>query len=396
MSEPKQLRSTSQLLFVMAAVVVVLAGVKAASVLVVPVLLALFIAIISQPMIDWFCRLGLPRFLALLPVVLLISAIVVLLTGLVVQSANEFVQNMPQYRERSSAQFDWVVAQAESYNISLDWDFLQAQLDPSRAINLTMNMLSGVGNFLTSFVIVLLIMVFMLGEARLAPSKIRLAFKSPQRTNNNVTVILRAINKYLALKTLISLVTGVIIGFGLWAMGIDHYLLWAVIAFLFNFIPNIGSILASVPAILMALIQYSPLMAGMVALLYLAVNVIMGNVIEPRVMGRGLGLSTLVVFLSLLFWGWMLGPVGMLLSVPLTMVVKIALGENEGTRWLAIMLSGDEIQRIADNPEQVDSYLSSGSGNGTTSGLSAGPSPAVPEAGFGGSEGNDAQLSSKP
>lgn len=353
MSDDNQTSSAGRILLVMAATVVVLAGVKSASVLVVPILLALFIAIICYPLIEWFHRIGMPRFLALLPVVLVISIIVFLLTGLVVQSANEFMQKIPEYRERSEAQFEWLAAHAETVNMPLNWELLQEQLDPSRAINLTMNMLSGVGNFMTSFVLILLIMVFMLGEARIITSKIRLAFKHPERTNHNVTAILSAINKYLALKTLISLVTGVLIGGGLWLMGIDHFLLWGVIAFLFNYIPNIGSIIASVPAILMALIQFSPLMAGAVALLYVAVNVVMGNLIEPRIMGRGLGLSTLVVFLSLLFWGWMLGPVGMLLSVPLTMVVKIALGESESTRWLAILLSGDEITRLADNPEQA-------------------------------------------
>lgn len=360
MSDENQMTSAGRILLVMAATVIVLAGVKAASVVVVPVLLALFIAIICHPLIAWFHRKGLPSFLALLPVVAVISIIVLLLTGLVVQSANDFMQKMPEYRVRSAEQFEWLAARAESFNVSLNWEMLQAQLDPSRAINLTMNMLSGVGNFMATFVLVLLIMVFMLGEARIVPSKIRLAFKQPERTTNNVTTILNAINKYLALKTLISLVTGVIVGGGLWIMGIDHFLLWGVIAFLFNYIPNIGSILASVPAILMALIQYSPLMAGVVASLYLAVNVVMGNLIEPRVMGRGLGLSTLVVFLSLLFWGWMLGPVGMLLSVPLTMVVKIALGENESTRWLAILLSGDEIARVADNPEEAARLIPAG------------------------------------
>lgn len=356
MSVANPKRVDSQVLVIMAAVVVILAGVKAASVVVVPILLALFIAIISHPLILWFHRLGLPRFLALLPVVVVLSAIVVLLTGLVMQSANEFIQNMPNYRERSSEQFEWLVAQAEAHNISLNWDMIQSQLDPSRAINLTMNMLSGVGSFLTSFVIVLFIMVFMLGEARLASTKIKLAFRSPQRTTNNVATILKAVNKYLALKTVISLATGFIIGFGLWLMGIDHFLLWGVIAFLLNYIPNIGSILAAAPAIIMALIQYSPLMAGAVAVLYLVVNMLIGNLLEPRIMGRGLGLSTLVVFLSLLFWGWMLGPVGMLLSVPLTMVVKIALGESERTRWLAVLLGGDEIQRLADNPIEAERY----------------------------------------
>lgn len=349
MNDAYQITSAGRVLLIMAAIVVVLAGIQAASVVVVPVLLALFIAIICHPLIEWFHRQGLPRFLALLPVVGLIALLVLLLTGLVVQSVNEFTQKLPEYRARSTGQIEWLIAQAEAWNVPLNWEFIQAQLDPSRAINLTVNMLSGLGNFMASFVIVLLIMVFMLGEARIVPAKIRLALRSPERTMGNLGDILHAINKYLALKTLISLATGVIIGGSLWLLNIDHFLLWAVIAFLFNYIPNIGSILASVPAIIMALVQYNPWVAGGVALVYLAVNVVMGNLIEPRVMGRGLGLSTLVVFLSLLFWGWMLGPVGMLLSVPLTMVVKIALMESDSTRWLAIALSGDEILKIADN-----------------------------------------------
>jgi predicted PurR-regulated permease PerM len=262
---------------------------------------------------------------------------------------NEFAEKMPEYRDSLMVHFDWFAAQAERLNIQLNWDFLQAQFDPSRALNITMNMLSGVGGMLTSFFVTLLIVVFMLAETRIMTAKVRMAFKSPERTLVNVGSILHAINKYLALKTAISIATGLIVGVGLWMMNIDHYLLWGVLAFMFNYIPNIGSILAAVPAILMALIQHNPAMAGLVALLYLAVNTVMGNLIEPRVMGRGLGLSTLVVFVSLIFWGWMLGPVGMLLSVPLTMVVKIALAENESTRWMAIMLSGDEIMRAADN-----------------------------------------------
>ncbi|MGX5913642.1 AI-2E family transporter [Aliidiomarina sp. Khilg15.8] len=349
MTDTPQLTSASRVLIVAAALVVVLAGIKAASVVVVPVLLALFIAIICQPVILWFTRLGLPRFIAVLPVVGLIAIVGVALVGLIVQSVNEFAQKMPEYRDSLMDQFTWLEVQAERFNIQLNWDFLQAQFDPSRALNITMNMLSGVGGMMTSFFITLLIVVFMLAETRIMNAKVRMAFKSPERTLVNVGSILHAINKYLALKTAISIATGLIVGVGLWLMNIDHYLLWGVLAFMFNYIPNIGSILAAFPAVLMALIQHSPAMAGLVALLYLVVNTVMGNLLEPRVMGRGLGLSTLVVFVSLIFWGWMLGPVGMLLSVPLTMVVKIALAENESTRWMAIMLSGDEIMRAADN-----------------------------------------------
>ena len=114
-----------------------------------------------------------------------------------------------------------------------------------------------------------------------------------------------------------------------------------MIAFLLNYVPNIGSIIAAFPAILLAIVQLGPFSSLLVGALYLTVNLIMGSAIEPRMMGQKLGLSTLVIFISLVFWGWVLGPVGMLLSVPLTMIVKIALEVNESTRWMAILLSSD-------------------------------------------------------
>jgi predicted PurR-regulated permease PerM len=117
--------------------------------------------------------------------------------------------------------------------------------------------------------------------------------------------------------------------------------LWGLLALLLNYIPNIGSILASVPAILLALIQLGVGKAVIVLVGYLVINIIIGNVLEPKIMGRGLGLSTLVVFLSLVFWGWVFGPVGMLLSVPLTMTVKIALDSNEDTRWISTLLGSE-------------------------------------------------------
>ena len=103
----------------------------------------------------------------------------------------------------------------------------------------------------------------------------------------------------------------------------------------------VGSIIAAVPAILITMLQLGTGPAITVALIFLAVNMVIGNVIEPRVMGRGVGLSSLVVFLSLVFWGWLLGPIGMLLSVPLTMLVKFATEENDETRWVAILLSSN-------------------------------------------------------
>ena len=123
------------------------------------------------------------------------------------------------------------------------------------------------------------------------------------------------------------------------AFGLDFPVLWGLLAFLLNYVPNIGSLIASIPAILIALIQFGPLQALMIAVGYFVINITIGGVVEPRLMGRGLGLSTLVVFLSVGFWGWIFGPVGMLLSVPLTMTAKLALESSESTASVALLLS---------------------------------------------------------
>ena len=146
-------------------------------------------------------------------------------------------------------------------------------------------------------------------------------------------------NKNLSIKTIVIIITGILIYFSLSIIGLDHAIMWGLIAFLLNYIPNIGSIIASIPAILIALIQFNIYYALTVGLVYLIVNIVMGSIIEPKYLGKELGLSTLIIFLSLIFWGWLLGPVGMLLSVPLTMIVKIALESNDDTRWIAILLS---------------------------------------------------------
>jgi predicted PurR-regulated permease PerM len=147
----------------------------------------------------------------------------------------------------------------------------------------------------------------------------------------------------MSMKTIISLVTGLFIGFALWFIGVDYPVLWGVLAFMLNFVPNIGSIIAAVPAVLLTVVQLGVTPALMVASVYIAVNIIVGSIIEPKYMGKGLGLSTLVVFVSLVFWGWVLGPVGMLLSVPLTITVKLALDSKPETKWLGHLLGPGDV-----------------------------------------------------
>ena len=147
----------------------------------------------------------------------------------------------------------------------------------------------------------------------------------------------------MAIKTLISLFTGAVVAVFVFIMGLDYPLLWGMLAFALNYVPNIGSIIAAVPAVLLAVIQIGLVKAMIIATGYVIINLAMGSVIEPRFMGKSLGLSTMVVFLSLLFWGWILGPVGMLLSVPLTITAKIALDSREESRWIAVLLGPEVI-----------------------------------------------------
>ena len=151
-----------------------------------------------------------------------------------------------------------------------------------------------------------------------------------------------SIRHYLSIKTYISLFTGFIIWIWLYLIGVQYAVLWGLIAFLLNYIPNIGSLLAAIPTLLFSLIQLG--IEGMIwtGICYLVVNTVMGSVVEPKVMGKGLGLSTLVVFLALIFWGFILGPVGMFLSIPLTITIKIILEQNKKTKWIAVMLGTEK------------------------------------------------------
>ena len=192
---------------------------------------------------------------------------------------------------------------------------------------------------------ILLVSIFILAEMNSFGVKARVVEKLHGNSLDYLNKIGKNIRHYLTIKTVISLGTGVFITIWLLVIGVDYAILWGVIAFLLNYIPSIGSIIAAVPTVLLALVQLGPMGMLWTAIGYLAVNTIFGNVIEPKVMGEGLGLSTLVVFISLIVWGFILGSVGMFLSVPLTMTVKIMLEQKEKTSWIAMLLGTEKEAR---------------------------------------------------
>ncbi len=329
--------SVAQVLIVLASLVIVAAGLSAGKVILVPFLLAGFIAILSASPMFWLQRRGLPTWLALLLVILTVFVAGLLLAGLVGSSVSDFSDNLPHYEARFRQQADTLIAWLAQKHISISGQALTDIFDPGAAMKLVAALFNALTNVLANGFLVLMTVIFMLLEASGMPDKLR-AILGDSGNLSGFDNFVHNVQHYMAIKTIISLITGVLVTLLLIILGVDYPLLWGVLAFLLNYVPNIGSIIAAGPAVLLAAVQLGLLRALLVGVGFLIINLAMGSVIEPRFMGRGLGLSPLVVFLSLLFWGWLLGPVGMLLSVPLTMTAKIALDSREDTRWVSVLL----------------------------------------------------------
>jgi predicted PurR-regulated permease PerM len=324
-----------------AAFVILVAGMREAQEILVPFLLAGFIAIIAAPALFALKARGLPTPISLLLVILAIVAAGTIISLLIGGSVDDFYAQLPHYQERLNQQLRGMLEWLAGMGISIPREAVFTMVDPGKAMQMAAKGLSSLGGLLTNALLILLTVIFILLEASGFPAKLRRILPDPASGFEQLGRIADNIKRYMAIKTGTSLLTGLAVGVWLWIAGVDFPVLWGVLAFLLNYVPNIGSILAAVPAVLLALIQLGTGGALWTLIGYLVINTVVGNVIEPRFMGRGLGLSTLVVFLSLVLWGWVLGPVGMFLSVPLTMMVKIILDGREETRWIAILLGSD-------------------------------------------------------
>ncbi|HKI60651.1 MAG TPA: AI-2E family transporter [Mariprofundaceae bacterium] len=325
--------------------VVIVAGMQAAASLLIPFLLSAFVAIICLPPLNWLTRHRIPSGISVLIITLSLIIGVLLLGTFVGSSIADFSSNLPAYQDRLKTITGDLLTWLSGLGVSISSQTIRDSLDPSAAMGMAGRLVSGLGNALANTFLIVLTVIFLLIEAAALPHKWRVMGEHAPSAEHFGRFV-ESVNSYLTIKGWVSLATGATIAIWLAILGVDYPLLWGLIAFLFNFVPNIGSIIAAVPAVLLALVQLGPGTALATGAGYVVVNIAMGNVVEPRFMGKGVGLSTLVVFLSLIFWGWILGPVGMLLSVPLTMIVKLALEANEQTRWLSTLLGPDVTSQI--------------------------------------------------
>ena len=325
-----------------AAVIILIFGMQAAKVLLVPLLLAIFLALITVRPMLWMQKRGVPSVAGALIIVTAMMLLLTIVAAIVGSSVAEFTAALPTYQERLDVVVKKIITfVAERVDGDLSVESLGERLDPGWAMGLVASILNSVGDVLTNVFLIFFTMVFILLEASTIPTKIAAAFGKGADEFERPRIFLDNLGRYLGIKTVVSIATGLLIGILTWTIGLDFPLLWGMLAFLLNYVPNIGSIIAAVPAVLMAMLQLGAGEAMAVAVSFLGVNMLFGNIIEPRLLGHGVGISPLVVFIGLVFWGWVFGPVGMLLSVPLTMALKMGLERDERTQWIALFLGSE-------------------------------------------------------
>ncbi|MHC4525314.1 MAG: AI-2E family transporter, partial [Planctomycetota bacterium] len=350
------LSGPARFLIMAAAFVIVVAGMRAAVEIIIPFLLSVFLAIICTPALYWLKNHGVSTVFAILIISLVIIMAGLMVGTIVTTSIADFTSDLPKYTAELNATVQdlekkwntWLDEQREKFHIDEADDTVVNQentlaipktpenmtepdsatlaaaedsqtdekeplsvsqfLNAGAAIGLMQNLLAQFGNILTKGFLIYLTTLFILLEASILPGKIRASMKNNAGSFDNFSTIADDVKKYLAMKTAISLVTGLLIMLWLMVLKVKYPIVWGLIAFLMNFVPNIGSIIAAIPACILAFLQLGLGPAALAAVGYLFVNIILGNLVEPRLMGQRLGLSTLVVFLSLVFWGWVLGP----------------------------------------------------------------------------------------
>jgi len=327
-------------LFSLACVVVIVYGLKFAAPILLPSALALFLAILSLPLMVWLRNHRVPKIGAVVIPVLVNVAVVGLLILVAGSSVSELQKELPRYLNTlTQLQESWLESIEARTDILLGAYFTTEIIDPAAVVGFARDALGRIAQLLSMTFLVFLIMAFMLSEATVFPDKFHYLTGNSSPDEDRLAKVVTEIQTYLGIKTVVSLATGLLLGTWSYGMGLDFPVLLGLAAFLLNYVPTVGSIIAAIPAVLLSVILVGTVgHALLVTLGYVVVNTLFGNILEPNLMGRRLGLSTLVVILSLLFWGWAWGPLGALLSVPLTVIMKIWLENTRDLRWVAVLL----------------------------------------------------------
>lgn len=337
-----------RILLGLAAFVIIIAGINLAQSVVVLFLVSFFIALLGTPPVLWLKEKRIPSGFAVFIVMSVMIIIIFLISAQIGSSFSSFSDELPLLQSRIREQVLDLIVLLKSKGLVVKEKFFLEYINPEAIVRLTAGLLSGLSSVLYDLILILLTVTFILLEVSSFPIKLRTILGDPKQVFPRFTEFVVDMKRYMVIKTIINLAAGILIALWMYILGVQYPVLWGFLAFLLHYIPNIGSVIAAIPAALLALVQLGMGSALLVIAGNIFIGFIIGNVIEPRLMGRKFGLSTLVVFLSLIFWGSLLGFIGAILCIPLTMTLKFAFESNENTRWIAVLLGSEKFNKFTE------------------------------------------------
>jgi predicted PurR-regulated permease PerM len=310
-----------------------------ASEVIVPFLISLVIAIIFSPLFGWLESKKISKVFSLFLILTIIVIFVLFFSAYVFNEAKDFITNYQEIKTKFLASENGILNYLQTLGLEFDGAKFQLLLEQYNLLDIVKKFLSQANSQFSNIFVIVFMILFMLLESESFHKKILKITHEYGIEEELFFEILDKVKNYFIIKVKTSLLTGILVFLSLWYFSIPYYFLWAVLAFFLNFIPVVGSILASIPALVFAFMSYDFITTVWVGSCYLLINMLVGNFLEPRIMGKGLGMSALVIFISMIFWGWIFGPTGMILSVPLTMVLEYLFAQYKETQWIALLLS---------------------------------------------------------
>lgn len=341
MTEHKTAQKGMPLLFIAAALVIIIAGINQAQSVLALFLASVFLAAIGTPPVLWLERKRIPAAVAVLIVIAGMIVILLAVGALVGTSIKGLSDALPFYQSRIQQQTLALKTLLGRIGITIQEKALLDQVNPEAISEWIAGLFVGVSAIISKTVLILLTVTFILLEASSFPIKLRAVLGEPRAHFPRFTRLVNEMERYVVIQTAISLTAGVLVGIWLSILGVNFAILFGLLTFLLNYVPNVGAVITLIPVAILTFIQFGLGRAALATAGYVVVVFFIGNVIQPRLMGQKLGLSTLVVFLSLIFWGSVLGLIGMVLCVPFTMALKFVLESSEDTQWIAAVLERD-------------------------------------------------------
>jgi AI-2 transport protein TqsA len=332
-----------RVILVLAATVVVLVGLRLGAPILNPILFAVVLTLLFSPVYSWLLRRGLPTSLALVLMLVILIILFVGLSFILGASIVRFTERVGFYTAQLNGQVDSLDALLERSGLSnVD---VRDVVKPSALTGALGAVLSGISGFLSNLFLILMIMLFLLGEGPAMMNRLRASTGRDNPQVARLTAVGQSVVLQFGLRAIVNLVTGAGVTILLLVLGVDFALMWGILTFFLSFVPYIGLVLAVTPAVVLALAEFGVSRAVLVIVGVIVINILAENVLSPMMMGRGLNISPTIVFLSFVFWAWLLGGPGAFLALPITLFVAVMFDTFPETRWLAglIGVSGAQI-----------------------------------------------------